>query len=427
MSPAITFLVQAIIIIGVPPMLWHYMPVKRMLPLAVIQIITGIALGPSFLGRVSPPLFDSLFPPATVTALSTIANLAVILFAFTIGTHLDLSALRGRGRSFLCISVGAVAVPTLLGAAAGWWISLAFPQTLGAQATRTDFSLAIGICVGVTALPVLGAILREMGLLGQHIGQLALRCAVVNDAALWILLALLLTYMTQHDRDSLAVWRLAFGGVSLYHSNDVCHAALIEPPGRARAVRRSPPGPAQRHGDRIGSRHGAAWFALCSGGLRRWRCCTRRLAKSDPGTARSCRHNCSAAVLLHHHGAQGADRSVRRRVQHHRGATMIAALVGKIAGTAIPAGLSGEKWGDAFALGALMQAKGLVVFVALTILLDSQVIDLTVFSALVVMAVINDMLCMPLVRLGLARAAATANRALPYQCRFPRCPVQIYP
>jgi Kef-type K+ transport system membrane component KefB len=417
MSPAITFLVQAIIIIGVPPMLWHYMPVKRMLPLAVIQIITGIALGPSFLGRVSPPLFDSLFPPATVTALSTIANLAVILFAFTIGTHLDLSALRGRGRSFLCISVGAVAVPTLLGAAAGWWISLAFPQTLGAQATRTDFSLAIGICVGVTALPVLGAILREMGLLGQHIGQLALRCAVVNDAALWILLALLLTYMTQHDRDSLAVWRLAFGGVVYIIVMTFAMRPLLSrlaghgPFGDRHLVLLSVMAIASAAAtELLGLHYVLGAFVAGVAVPDDWR---------SPILARL--EVVATTVLLPFFfitmGLKVRIDPFADEFSTIVGATMVAALVGKIAGTAIPARLSGEKWGDAFALGALMQAKGLVVFVALTILLDSQVIDLPVFSALVVMAVINDMLCMPLVRLGLARA--TANQALPYQLPVP--------
>jgi Kef-type K+ transport system membrane component KefB len=55
------------------------------------------------------------------------------------------------------------------------------------------FIVAIGICTSVTALPVLGAILRAMELLVDHVGQVALSLAAVNDAALWIALTLLLT------------------------------------------------------------------------------------------------------------------------------------------------------------------------------------------------------------------------------------------
>lgn len=419
MSPAITFLVQAMIIIGLPPMLWHYMRVKRIVPLAVIQIVIGIVLGPSCLGRVSPPLFDTLFPPATVNALSTIADLAVILFAFTIGSHLDLSALRARGGSFLCISIGAVAVPTLLGVATGWWISLAFPQTLGAHATRIDFALAIGICVGITALPVLGAILREMDLLGQHIGQLALRAAVVNDAALWILLALLLTYMTQHDRSSLAIWRLVGGGTAY-----ILVMAFAIRPLLARLGGRG------QFGDRhlalvsvmaiasaaatelLGLHYVLGAFVAGVVVLDNWR--SQILARLDVVA--------TTVLLPFFFITTGLKVQIDPFADEFSTivvATLIAALIGKIAGTAIPARLSGERWGDAFALGALMQAKGLVVFVALAVLLDSQVIDLTVFSALVVMAVVNDMLCMPMVRLGLARAAATTGRTVPYHMPVP--------
>jgi len=47
--------------------------------------------------------------------------------------------------------------------------------------------------MGMIALPVLGALLTEMGLLGRRIGHLALGIAGINDATLWIVLALLLT------------------------------------------------------------------------------------------------------------------------------------------------------------------------------------------------------------------------------------------
>src|SRR5262249_45844471 len=64
-----------------------------------------------------------------------------------------------------------------------------------ASAHPVVFIFAIGICTSVTAMPVLGAILREMDLLSHHIGQLALSIAAVNDAALWIMLTLLLAVL----------------------------------------------------------------------------------------------------------------------------------------------------------------------------------------------------------------------------------------
>src|SRR5207244_3513372 len=64
-----------------------------------------------------------------------------------------------------------------------------------ASAHSLVFIFAIGICTSVTAMPVLGAILREMDLLTHHIGQLALSLAAMNDAALWVMLTLLLAVL----------------------------------------------------------------------------------------------------------------------------------------------------------------------------------------------------------------------------------------
>jgi Kef-type K+ transport system membrane component KefB len=79
-----------------------------------------------------------------------------------------------------------------------------------------------------------------------------------------------------------------------------------------------------------------------------------------------------------------------------------AAVVGKVAGTAIPARLVGESWRDAFALGTLMQTKGLMEVIVLTILKDAQLINANVFSALIAMAVLSTAFAMPLTRLALA-------------------------
>jgi Kef-type K+ transport system membrane component KefB len=86
------------------------------------------------------------------------------------------------------VAIASVAVPTFLGLLGGLWIAARYPAEVGARASPVQFAIAIGICVGVTALPVLGAILRETGLLGRRLGDLALAIAAVNDAALWLLL-----------------------------------------------------------------------------------------------------------------------------------------------------------------------------------------------------------------------------------------------
>ena len=187
--PTSLFLIQALLVLVVPALAWHAAGLRRLAPLAVVQILTGIVLGPSLLGRLLPETLGPLIAPEALAPLSGIATLAVLLFAFVTGLHLETGQLRGRGRAFLVLGVGSTALPAIAGAVVGLPLALAHPELLGTDAT---FAAAVGIAAGVTALPVLGAILREMELLQQPLGRLALACAAVSDGLLWLLLVLLL-------------------------------------------------------------------------------------------------------------------------------------------------------------------------------------------------------------------------------------------
>ena len=178
MSAIAVFLLQSALIVGVFPSVWYVTPLRRVLPLAVFQILIGIALGPSLFGGWSA----ILFPPGGMSALVTVANLGLVVFAFVLGLHLDSSIFRAdRGRSFALVSLGSIVVPVACGALAGTWIAGLFPDALGTHASVHQFASGIGICIGVTALPVLAAILKEMGPLSTRIGKQALGYAAVND------------------------------------------------------------------------------------------------------------------------------------------------------------------------------------------------------------------------------------------------------
>jgi Kef-type K+ transport system membrane component KefB len=166
----------------VPALVWHVARLRRLVPLAVVQILTGIVLGPSLLGRVLPETLGPLIAPEALAPLSGIATLAVLLFAFVTGLHLEPGQLQGRGPAFLALGIGSTALPAFLGAAVGLPLAWAHPDLLGPNADDGAFAAAVGIAAGVTALPVLGAILREMGLLQLPLGRLALACAAVSDA-----------------------------------------------------------------------------------------------------------------------------------------------------------------------------------------------------------------------------------------------------
>ncbi|MGH6794814.1 MAG: cation:proton antiporter, partial [Methylocella sp.] len=85
------------------------------------------------------------------------------------------------------------------------------------------------------------------------------------------------------------------------------------------------------------------------------------------------------------------------------------ATVGIVGGTAVAARLTGASWPFALGLGALLQTKGLMEVIVLTVLLDSGIISANVFAALVMMAVVSTALAMPLARLVLAREAVAGQ------------------
>ena len=213
MNINVVFLIQTAIVVGVPPIIWYLTPVRRgHVPLAVLQILTGIALGPSLLGWLSPEAFQLLFPASSFGSLTMVANFAVVLFAFALGLHIDVSAFAGRGRAFALLSASSILVPVGLGVCAGILIWSLYPNAVGAEAGYWEFASGIGICIGVTALPVLAAILTEMKLLKSRVGQQALACAAVNDAALWMMLAVLLAFQAEQHGKGGGLWILGVGG-----------------------------------------------------------------------------------------------------------------------------------------------------------------------------------------------------------------------
>lgn len=193
-SPMLTFLLQALIVVALPYGLWRLRPLRNILPLVVVQIGVGLAFGPSLLGRLSPETFNALFPPASLDRLQGLVWLSLLFFAFLTGLHFDLAEMKDRSCGFLGASLGSLVVPVVAGGLAGAWLLPGTPEAAGASATPQTFAIGMGLAAGVTALPVLGAILREMNLTNSRVGVLALGCAAVNDALLWVLISALLAF-----------------------------------------------------------------------------------------------------------------------------------------------------------------------------------------------------------------------------------------
>ena len=410
MTSSIIFLLQVFVVVVVPFAVLRVTRLKGLVPRVVVQIVVGIALGPSLFGRLFPDYYHVFFNQESLSQLSGIASVAVLFFGLITGLHLEATTFSGNGRAFFFVAAANVIVSAGLGLLAGLWIAYYRPGELGANITALQFAAAIGICTGITALPVLGAILLEMDLLGRRIGNLALAIAGVNNGVLWILLGLLLTEVAgqgaegpgflvtlivlpiyvalmvtvvRHLLRGMITARIKSGEVSESVLALVCAATI----GSALVTQT------------LGLHYIlGAFFAgvimpeeLRKAILDRIQVMTLGLLMPFFFLLTGLRTvvDFNSWVLL--------------------AAFFIAAALA-MAGTALAGRAAGESWPNALGLGALLQTKGLMEVIVLTILVDGGIISTNVFSALILMAVVSTALAMPLTRLMLAQEARNCQK-----------------
>jgi Kef-type K+ transport system membrane component KefB len=412
MAPSSIFLIQAFVIIAVPVVLLRISGLKGLLPLVVVQIMLGIALGPSFFGKVAPAYFQMFASPAALLSLTGLATVAVMIFGLISGLHVDPVILNGKERVFWPVATANVVFPMTLGCLAGYWILARYPGELLPGVSPAVFIAAIGISLSMKALPVLAAILGEMNLLGSRIGQLALGVAGVNDITLWSLLGVLLT-------------AAAAGRAGQGHAATAAYLLVLAPVYLLLMVRVVRPTLAKlvtarmQDGEQGVTTRGAVVVGAAA--------IASALATDLMGL-----HFIIGAFLIGAIMPANLHKPILDRLQVMTLALLMpffftltgmrthidlsspallqffsvaigVGAVGIIGGTAIAARLIGEAWSFGLGLGSLLQAKGLTELIVLTVLLDAGIISPRIFAAMILMAVVSTALAMPLARLALAR------------------------
>jgi Kef-type K+ transport system membrane component KefB len=159
-------------------------------PQVIGEMIAGVLLGPSLLGLLAPQLQALLFPAEIKPVLYVGGQLGIGLFMFLVGLGFRTDHFRLNARSAVAVSVSGMAVPFLVAIALTPWLMRL--ELFGAGVTHFQAMLFLGAAISITAFPVLARIVRERGLTRTPLGALALSAGAIDDAGAWTVLAIVL-------------------------------------------------------------------------------------------------------------------------------------------------------------------------------------------------------------------------------------------
>jgi len=365
-------------------------------PAVIGEIIGGIVLGPSLLGRIAPGLQSALIHPDAAPFLGVISQLGVILYMFLVGLELDLRAMRARAATTIAISNAGILVPFTLGVALAFGIFDTYAPT---GVPFTSFALFLGVSMSITAFPVLARILSDRGLQGTPLGAMALTCAAIDDVTAWCLLAFVVSVM-----------QAKAGGAVVTVGLTALYIALMLTAGRrvmAVLVRRL------EQSRRIGEQSlGLLLVAVLLSALATefigvhaifGAFLLGAIVPHDSAVARHVHERIEDVVrvmLLPAFFAFTGLRTELGLLDGARdwvicGAIIAIATLGKFGGVTLAGRVSGLPWRDASALGILMNTRGLVELIVLNIGLDLGVVTPRLFVMLVIMALVTTMMTTP--------------------------------
>ncbi|PPJ42211.1 MULTISPECIES: cation:proton antiporter [unclassified Pseudoxanthomonas] len=407
MTDLTALVLDALIFIGLAWTAWRVL--GRSIPIAVIPIIIGLLLA------ATGVLPASWGVPSKLG--DQIGFIGVLLLAFTAGLETRQSAHlpsapnaaplpRPQALRFIASAGMALLLPFVAGTLAAHYYFTGLPGWDAPKGGAWMGSLAIGLCIAVSALPVLIGIIRELGPLHRPLTQIALRIAVIDDAVLWTGLALLL--LAAEGGSLLAsaspVTALAIGVlVVLAFAGRLAQRASSVPP--AWAVWTALP-LFLVAGAWASAQLGLhALLGAYFGGAMVPSAWSRRVPVERLGQFALI----GIAPLFFGHSGLKIDGSVLGWASLQASlALLVVAVAAKLVAVIACPPSSTLSRRDALAVGALLQCKGLMEIVAATILRDKGLLSEHAFAALVTLAVLSTLLTGPFFR-ALVKRRATAD------------------
>lgn len=365
-------------------------------PPVIGEILAGLALGPTLLGAFLPHVEATVFPTSVLPTLQTLGDIGLVLYMFSLGTHIDTHTMLKQSRKASVISLSGIFLPLVMG---GIFAFFLYPGFAGTGANLPSFILLVGTVMAITAFPVLARLLSERHMLTTSIGTLALTCAAIDDVIGWCLLALVIA--TVHATGFISVL-LTLGFLALF----IAVMLIIVRPLLLLADQRVKSRTllmaltmillllAAYTTNAMGIHPVFGAFVM---GL----IVPRRMNFLQQIQNIDAVNNLLFLPLYFVYN--GLRTSIGLIDSPALWIICLLALavacMSKILGGAIPLKALGESWKESFALGTLMNTRGLVELIVLNIGLDLGVLSPTLFAMLVIMTVITTMMAPPLLPL----------------------------
>ncbi len=377
----------------------------------VSEMVAGVLLGPSLFGLVAPEAHAWVFPAASMPLLYAISQVGLVLYMFVVGLEFDVGLIRARGA--LLVSWVGIAVPLALGAAAGMELC-GHADLFASQVSTSAAALYLGAAMSITAFPVLARIIYDKGIARTGLGTLALAAGASDDALAWCLLAVVLSML---DGSATAAIVTIVGGVAYVAGMLTIGRRLLVPLGRR----------VERDGrltptvlvttltvlmlsawatDAIGiySVFGAfiAGVAMPRG----------RFVEAVTGQLSMLTTTLFVPVFFVYSGLNTRmGLLVNPDLWIVASVVLVIAIVGKGLACSAAARVAGEDWREAVTVGILMNARGLMELIILNIGLERGIITPSLFTVMVLMAIVTTLMTSPLFELVYARRVLPAAAA----------------
>lgn len=407
LKPPYMILVQACIVLLIPYLLWRTAGLSKWVPLGVVQICSGVLLGPAIFGALFPDLFNALFGIVKEGAaivykrnegIGYVAFIAVCLFGFLAGADADKKVIANSGPAIASLGFVGMLLGWAIASVVGYGIYAMVPAAHFPTTPVYSFALAFGLVTSVSALPVLALILRDLDFTRKRIGAVALAGSGIADSIMWIGLALVVALSVTTGSITYALLNAILGGVL-----SIGFVLLIASPIINRLFDTKAPE--------------AAVLTICVLAI--------FFASAITGITEL--HPVLGAFVA---GLFLPDRA-RELAAHRLDQTTVLVLMpffflfsglrtnfsfgdvniwilfvlatamsvfAKAGGHALAARMTGESWPFAAAVGILLQTKGLMGLIVCNVLLDKQIVSPLMFSAAVLMCIATTVLPTPVLR-----------------------------